>query len=132
MLLLLLYTCNKCMNRVDAVLGFFRTSHPHEDVGKPPPVATYSLFSAQTHDAINVSISLATNVCTPPSSAAAVAATSVLVVQLRETEPTLAHFVSLGTAAQKLLNKSGYAYGSLVRITHSDRDREVRPSSVHD
>lgn len=36
-----------------------------------------------------------------------------------------AHFVSLGAAAQRLLNKSGYAYGSVVRVAHSDRDKEV-------
>lgn len=41
----------------------------------------------------------------------------------------LGHFVSLGLAAQKLLNKSGYAYGSIMRITHSDRDKEVK--AVH-
>ncbi|CAN0288812.1 unnamed protein product, partial [Hapterophycus canaliculatus] len=52
--------------------------------------------------------------------------TTVEEYELRETEPTTAHFISLGTAAQKLLNKSGYAYGSLVGITHSDRDKEVR------
>lgn len=38
----------------------------------------------------------------------------------------MAHFVSLGSAAQKLLNKSGYAYGSIVQITHSDSDKEVQ------
>ena len=38
----------------------------------------------------------------------------------------MGHFVSLGLAAQKLLNKSGYAYGSIVRIAHSDRDKEVK------
>ncbi|CAM9474744.1 unnamed protein product [Scytosiphon promiscuus] len=50
--------------------------------------------------------------------------TTVEEYELRETDPTMAHFISLGTAAQKLLNKSGYAYGSLVGITHSDRDKE--------
>lgn len=41
----------------------------------------------------------------------------------------MAHFVSLGSAAQKLLNKSGFAYGSIVRIAHSDKDKEVQQSS---
>lgn len=49
----------------------------------------------------------------------------VFPLQLRESDPMMGHFVSLGSAAQKLLNKSGYAYGSIVRITHSDRDKEV-------
>lgn len=48
-----------------------------------------------------------------------------LCTQLRESNPMMGHFVSLGLASQKLLNKSGYAYGSIVRITHSDRDKEV-------
>ena len=38
----------------------------------------------------------------------------------------MGHFVSLGSAAQKLLNKSGYAYGSIEKIAHSDRDKMVR------
>lgn len=50
--------------------------------------------------------------------------TKVEEYELRESNPTAYHFVSLGSAAQKLLNKSGYAYGSIVRITHSDRDKE--------
>ncbi|CAB1121411.1 unnamed protein product [Ectocarpus sp. CCAP 1310/34] len=44
--------------------------------------------------------------------------------EVRESDPITAHFISLGSAAQKLLNKSGYAFGSLVRISHSDRDKE--------
>ncbi|CAM9964396.1 unnamed protein product [Pylaiella littoralis] len=50
--------------------------------------------------------------------------TTVEEYELRETDPMMAHFVSLGSAAQKLLNKSGYAYGSIVQITHSDSDKE--------
>lgn len=42
----------------------------------------------------------------------------------------MAHFVSLGSAAHKLLNKSGYAYGTLVEIAHSPRDKEVSLSAV--
>ncbi|CAM9811939.1 unnamed protein product, partial [Ectocarpus sp. 6 AP-2014] len=44
--------------------------------------------------------------------------------EVRESDPITAHFISLGSAAQKLLNKSGYAFGSLVGISHSDRDKE--------
>eukprot|EP00752_Nemacystus_decipiens_P015595 g13918.t1 len=51
--------------------------------------------------------------------------TTIEEYELRESNPMLGHFVSLGSAAQKLLNKSGYAYGSIVRITHSDRDKEL-------
>eukprot|EP00903_Cladosiphon_okamuranus_P010245 g9701.t1 len=51
--------------------------------------------------------------------------TTIEEYELRESNPRMGHFVSLGLAAQKLLNKSGYAYGSIVRITHSDRDKEL-------
>lgn len=46
--------------------------------------------------------------------------------QLRESNPVLAKFINIGSASHKLLQKSGYAYGLLVGIAHSDRDREVR------
>lgn len=44
--------------------------------------------------------------------------------ELRETDPILSHFHSLGMAAHRSLKKAGYAFGPLVGIKHSDRDKE--------
>ena len=37
----------------------------------------------------------------------------------------LAHFISVGLASQKLLQASGYAFGLVMGLSHSDRDKEV-------
>ncbi|CAM9377201.1 unnamed protein product, partial [Laminaria digitata] len=50
--------------------------------------------------------------------------TAVEEYELRQSDPKLAHFVSLGLASHKMLQTSGYAFGTLVRISHSDRDQE--------
>eukprot|EP00904_Undaria_pinnatifida_P005705 jgi/Undpi1/2264/HiC_scaffold_13.g05650.m1 len=36
----------------------------------------------------------------------------------------LAHFISVGLASQKLLQASGYAFGLVMGLSHSDRDKE--------
>lgn len=46
--------------------------------------------------------------------------------QLRQSDPTLGHLISIGSAAHATLRGSGYAFGKLVAIAHSDRDAEVR------